>query len=164
MLMKKLTMAEALKKTSPHPVSLICSNTPEGVTNLAAVSWWTYLESEPPIIGFTMWKESYTWELVTNTGKVVISIPGHTISDEALQCGLVSGRDVNKAEKYGIKLVDAPIGYPVHSLLAFICTIENKVDVGECTFFICKVDEIYSNEDERQLFAWSGSEKLAPIP
>jgi nitroreductase len=156
-------MSEALKLTSPHPVSLICTQTPSGATNLAAVSWWTYLESDPQIIGFSMWKESYTCELAASTGKVVISIPGETITDITLKCGNISGRDVDKVNEYNIELVDAPVKYPVHSRLAFICTVDNKVEVGDCVFFICKIDDIYFNENERQIFAWDGSGNLAPV-
>jgi flavin reductase (DIM6/NTAB) family NADH-FMN oxidoreductase RutF len=161
--MKKITIDEALHKTSPQPVSLICVQTPAGTTNLAIVAWWTYLESEPPMLGFSMGKESYTCELLAGTGKAVLSIPGETIADAAFECGCVSGRDVNKAEKFSIGLVEAPVKYPVHSRLAFICTVENKVEVGDCIFFICSIDDIYYNENERQIFAWGGSKKLSPV-
>ena len=162
--MKQITFDEALKHTSPHPVSLISSLTPEGNTNLAAVCWWTFLESEPPMIGFSMANESYTCELLKKNGKTVLSIPGETIAIEAFQCGTVSGRDVNKAEKYSIALVDAPVKYPVSSKVAFICNVINPVPVGDCTFFICNIDEILYNENEHHLYAWSGSERLAAIP
>ena len=162
--MKSITIAEALQYTSPHPVSLICAETPSGTTNLAAVSWWTYLESEPPMLGFSMSKESYTCELVSNTGKAVLCIPGETIADITLKCGNVSGRDIDKVKEFNIELVDAPAKYPVHSRLAFICALENKVDVGDCVFFICSISDIIYNESERRIFAWGGSQKLAPIP
>ena len=161
--MKKITMDEAIMQTSPQPVALISSLTPEGGTNLAAVCWWVYLESDPPFMGFSMWKESYTCELVDKNKKTVISIPGEAISKEAFECGKVSGRDVNKAEKYKLELQGGDIKYPVHSRLAFVCTVENQVDVGECTFFICRVDEVYFNENERQLFALAGKEMLATV-
>jgi len=48
--------------------------------------------------------------------------------------------------------------------LAFECTVENKVEVGECYFFICKVGDIYFDENEKQIFAWGGSSTLAPMP
>ena len=162
--MNRITMAEALKNTSPHPVSLICVQTPAGVTNLTPVSWWTYLENDPPMIGFSIWKESYTCELVANSGKAVLSIPGEAIADITLKCGNVSGRDVDKVKEFSIDLVDAPVKFPVHSRLAFVCTLESKVEVGDCIFFICKIDDIFLNENERQLFAWSGSSKVAPLP
>jgi flavin reductase (DIM6/NTAB) family NADH-FMN oxidoreductase RutF len=162
-IMKQITMDEALKYTSPQPVSLISSVTPEGVTNLATVAWWTYLESEPAMIGFSMSKESYTCELITQSRKTALSIPGEAIAKEAGQCGIVSGRKVDKVRENNIELTDTAIKFPVHSRLAFICTIENMIDVGDCTFFICKVDEIFGDDNERQIFAWSGSDKLAPV-
>ena len=159
-MMKSISINEALKYSSPHPVSLISAVTPEGITNLTPVAWWTYLESEPVMVGFSVGKENYAWELVTKNRKAVLSLPGEAIAKEALQCGSVSGRDVNKAEKFGIELVDAPVKYPVHSRLAFVCAVENMVDVGDCRFFICKVDEILFNENERHLYAVHGSSSL----
>jgi flavin reductase (DIM6/NTAB) family NADH-FMN oxidoreductase RutF len=161
--MKKITFNEALKHTSPQPVSLISSLTPEGITNLAAVCWWTYLESEPPMIGFSMGNNSYTRKLIVKNRKAVLSIPGEAIAEEAFQCGTVSGRDVNKAEKYKIELTGDLLKYPVHSKLAFICSLKSTAAVGDCTFFICRIDDIFFRENERQLFAWGGSEKLSPI-
>ena len=162
--MKQITFDEALKQTAPHSVSLISSLTPEGNTNLAAVCWWTFLESEPPMIGFSMANESYTCELLKKSGKTVLSIPGESIADEAFKCGTASGRDVNKAEEYGVTLVDAPVKYPVNSKVAFICSVVNPVPVGDCTFFICKIDDILYNERERHLYAWGDSNKLAALP
>ena len=162
--MKKIMINEALQATSPQTVSLICVQTPAGTTNLTTVSWWTYLESEPPMLGFSMSKESYTCGLLTGTGKAVLSIPGEAIADIALKCGSVSGRDVDKVKEFSIDLVEAPVKYPVHSRLAFICMLEKQVEVGECIFFICRIDDIYYNENERQIFAWGGSKKLSPIP
>jgi flavin reductase (DIM6/NTAB) family NADH-FMN oxidoreductase RutF len=52
--MNKITMDEALKYTSPQPVSLISSVTPTGITNLATVAWWTYFESKPAMLGFSI--------------------------------------------------------------------------------------------------------------
>lgn len=161
--MQKINFMDAMANTSPKSVSVICTSAPDGTTNLTPVAWWTYLESEPPMIGFSMSKESYGGELVADTGKAVLSIPGAAIADAVFECGNVSGRDVNKAEKFGIALVDAPIKYPVHSRLAFICSLENKAIVGDCIFYICKVDDIFLNENERQLFIWGGSKKLGPI-
>jgi flavin reductase (DIM6/NTAB) family NADH-FMN oxidoreductase RutF len=159
---KKIAFDEALKHTSPHSVSLISSLTPDGITNLAAVCWWTFLESEPPMLGFSMANESYTCELIKNTKKAVLSIPGETIAEEAFKCGTASGRDVNKAQEYNIALVDAPLKYPLNSKVAFICTVVNLVPVGDCTFFICDIDEIHYNENEKHVYA-TASGKLETV-
>ena len=163
--MKRILIDEALINTSPHPVSLVCAQAPDGITNLTAVSWWTYLEKEPPLIGFLLAKSSYTGELVAKSGKAVLSIPGEAISTQTHQCGRVCGRDVNKAERFGIALMrEGAFQFPVHSRFAFICTLTQQVDVGGSVFYICKMDEMFYNENERQTYAWGGSQKVAPLP
>jgi len=161
--MERITISEAQKYTSPNSISLICAETPDGATNLTAVSWWTYLANCPPMIGFAINKKSYTGELILRTGCAVLSIPGETIAEGAFKCGCVSGRDSNKAQEFGIDLTETPIKFPIYSKLAFICLLEGSVDVGDHTFYICKVDEIFYNDSERQLYAWNGYSKLAPL-
>lgn len=74
--MNALSLIDSAKLTSPNPVTLICSKTPSGVTNLATVSWWTYLSLEPETIGFAMMKTSYTGEMVRASKQVVLTVPG----------------------------------------------------------------------------------------
>jgi flavin reductase (DIM6/NTAB) family NADH-FMN oxidoreductase RutF len=161
--MEQITISEAQKSTSPNPITLICAETPTGIINLTAVSWWTYLANHPPMIGFAISKKSFTGELILSSGKAVLSIPGEAIAEEAFQCGCLSGRHTNKAEKLGIVLTETAIKFPVHSKLAFVCTLESSVDVGDHTFFICKVDDIFYNKNEEQLYSWGGYSKLAPL-
>ena len=121
--MRKATINEALENTAPQPVALICSPRPDGSTNLAPVAWWTFLESEPPMIGFSMAKESYTCEILTasDSGKVALCLPCEAIADEVLKCGSISGRATDKAKDYGIELTGDELKYPIHSKLAFLC-------------------------------------------
>ncbi|MCL2226989.1 MAG: flavin reductase family protein [Oscillospiraceae bacterium] len=162
--MVKITLNEALEKTSPTPVALVCSTTPEGKTNIATVAWWTYLENEPPMMGFSMWKGSYSSELIKSTGKVAVSLPGESLADEAMQCGIVSGREVDKVEKHGIELVDAAVKFPIHSRVSFVCTVDKMIDIESCIFFVCKIDEIYYNEKQRHIYTIPGAPKLMPFP
>lgn len=39
--MKKINLAQASALTSPNPVTVVCTERPDGGANLAAVSWWT---------------------------------------------------------------------------------------------------------------------------
>lgn len=48
--MKKIDLPFASKLTSPNPVSLVCTQKPDGSTNLATVSWWNYLSFNPNMI------------------------------------------------------------------------------------------------------------------
>ena len=150
--MKKITIDDALINTSPQPVALISSNKPDGTTNLATVAWWTYLESEPPMVGFSMAKESYTCELVASTNKVAICLPAEEIAKETLQCGTISGRDIDKVKEYGIELTGGDVKYPVHSKLVFVCDVSQQVKVGDCVFFVCDVKEMLLDDSKKHLY------------
>ena len=161
--MRNATITEALENTAPQPIAVICAPRPDGSTNIAPVAWWTYLESEPPMVGFSMAKESYTCELVSTSGKVVICLPSVAIADEVLKCGVISGRELDKAKKYNIELTGAELKYPVHSKLVFICHVNQNVEVGDCVFFVCAVDSILLDEEKKHVYALGKNQKLGAI-
>lgn len=161
--MNKISISEAQKATSPNSISLICAKNPFGITNLTPISWWTYLSNTPPMIGFAISKKSYTGELILNTGKAVLSIPGEAIQESAFHCGCESGRNINKSQKYNIELTGDNLKFPLHSKLAFICTLKNTTNVGDHIFYICNVEDIYYNVAEKQIYAWNGYSMLAPL-
>ena len=161
--MRKAIFMEALENTAPQPVALICTPRTDDGTNLAPVAWWTYLESELPMMGFSMAKESYTCELISASGKVAICLPSETIADEVLKCGSISGRDSDKAVEYGVVLTGDGLKYPIHSKLVFLCNVSQRVIVGDCVFFVCDVDEILLDEKQRHIYTLGKSEKLGAI-
>ena len=65
--MDKITLPKASKLTSPNPVTIVCTQKPDGGTNLATVSWWTYLSYNPNMIAYAMAKTSYSGEMVRGT-------------------------------------------------------------------------------------------------
>lgn len=163
--MKALSLIDAAKLTSPNPVTLICSKTPAGSTNLATVSWWTYLSLEPETIGFAMMKTSYTGEMVRANKQIVLTVPGEALAKQVMQCGSSTGRTTNKAKDFAIELKNIPdcdIQIPVHSVVAMHCALREFVDVGDHYFYICDVKNTYGDETENPLFAWKGYAKIAP--
>lgn len=163
--MRTLSLLDATRHTSPNPVSLICSRTPDGKTNLATVSWWTCLSLEPEIIGFAMMKTSYTGERVRDTRQLVLTIPGTPLARAVMQCGSTTGRTQDKAAAFDIALRDLPdcaIRIPVHSVVAIVCDLRDCIDVGDHYFYICTVKHVYADADESPLFAWKGYAKIAP--
>lgn len=164
--MKKIEISAAYKMTSPNPVTLVCTRTPEGKTNLATVSWWTYMSSQPPMLGFAMSKKSYSGEMVRQNKKVVLAMPDAAIADAAFKCGTVSGRKTDKASDFGIELADLPgaaFKVPVHTRLAFECSLDNTMDVGDHYLYVCTIDAIHGDDSKTQIFAWDGYAKLRPI-
>ena len=156
MALKPMTLGQASKFTSPNPLTLVCTQTPERKTNLAAVSWWTYLSFNPNLIGFAMNKASYSGEMVRQNQKVALAMPGKDLAQ--------AGRDADKAEKFGIDLTslpDCPIQVPVHSRVVIQCSLQQTVEAGDHYLYLCAVDQVYGDPAEQALFAWNGYAKLA---
>ena len=82
--MKKIDIGKAPEFTSPNPLTLVCSQKPDGTTNLAPVSFVTYLSFNPPMISFAMGKTAYTGERVRESGRVIITLPGSTLTDKVI--------------------------------------------------------------------------------
>ena len=163
--MKKITLPEASNLTSPNPVTIVCTQKPDGSTNLATVSWWTYLSYNPGMIAYAMAKTSYSGEMVRSNKKVILTIPGAEISDEVIGCGMSTGRDTDKIAKLGIEMQEVPdskIQIPLHSRVAIQCTLKEFVETGDHYLYICNVEQVYGNKSEEAVFAWDGYSQISP--
>ncbi len=163
--MNKINLPQAAKLTSPNPVSLVCTQKPDGSTNLATVSWWTYLSFNPNMIGYAMAKTSYSGEMVRNNKKVILTIPGTEIAEAVMGCGSTTGRDTDKVAQFGIELTEvegSDIKISVHSRVAIVCSMKEYHEVGDHYLYICDVEQVYGNEVEEALFAWNGYSQVHP--
>lgn len=164
--MNEINLAQASKLTSPNPLTIICTERPDGGTNLATVSWWTYLSFSPGMIGFAMSKKSYSGELVRETKEVVLATPGTEMAQQVKQCGSVSGRDIDKAGEFAVELQQIPgsnIKIPQHSRAAIQCTLKEVVEAGDHYLYICNVGKVYGDEAVDAVFAWNGYSEIRPI-
>ena len=163
--MNKISLPQAAGLTSPNPVTIVCTQKPDGSTNLATVSWWTYLSFNPNMIAYAMAKTSYSGEMVRNNKKVILTIPGAEIAEAVMGCGSTTGRNTDKAAKFGIELAEvegSTIKIPAHSRVAIQCSLKEYHEVGDHYLYICDVEQVYGNEAEEALFAWNGYGKVAP--
>ena len=163
--MQKISLPQASKLTSPNPVTVVCTEKPDGTTNLATVSWWIYLSFKSNMIAYAMAKTSYSGEMVRNNKKVILTIPGTKIADAVMGCGSTTGRDTDKVSKFNIELADvegSSIKIPAHSRVAIVCSMKEYHEVGDHYLYICDVEQVYGNESEEALFAWNGYSQLRP--
>lgn len=164
-MMGKITLPQASGLTSPNPVTVVCTQKADGTTNLATVSWWTYLSFKPNLIAYAMAKTSYSGELVRANKKVVLTVPGASLAEAVLGCGSTTGRNTDKAAKFHIELMSLPgtdIQVPLHSRVAIVCHLKEYHEVGDHYLYICEVEQVYGNDQEEALFAWNGYSVLRP--
>ena len=163
--MNKISLPKASQLTSPNPVTLVCTQKEDGTTNLATVSWWTYLSYNPGMIAYAMAKTSYSGEMVSNSKNVILTIPGSDIAKEVMDCGTSTGRDTDKIEKFGIEMQSIPdseIKIPLHSRVAIQCQLKEFIEVGDHYLYICNVEQVFGNEQEEAVFAWKGYAEIRP--
>jgi len=161
--MQKIILPQASVLTSPNPVVIVCTRRPDGGTNLATVSWWTYLSYNPGMIAYAMAKTSFSGEMVRTNKKVILTVPGAAMAENVIHCGSTTGHDTNKIEKFGIAMQTLPtsdIQIPLHSRVAIQCTMREFVETGDHYLYICNVDAVYGNEEEQALFAWDGYSQI----
>lgn len=164
--MKEITLPKASQLTSPNPVTVVCTEKPDGSTNLATVSWWTYLSYNPNMIAYAMAKPSYSGERVRETGKVVLTIPGAELADAVLGCGTTTGRDTDKIAQFHIEMLPlegTSIQVPAHSRVAIVCRLKEYYEAGDHYLYLCDVERVYGNEAEEALFAWNGYSEIRPV-
>lgn len=163
--MEKIKLPKASVLTSPNPVTLVCTEKEDGSTNLATVSWWTYLSFNPEMIAYAMAKTSFSGERVRENKKVILTIPGAAIAKEVMGCGMSTGRDTDKIAKLGIEMQELPetgIKVPLHSRVAIECTLKEYHEVGDHYLYICDVNNVYGNDQEEAVFAWNGYGEIRP--
>lgn len=100
-----------------------------------------------------------------NNKKVILTIPGAEIAEAVMGCGSTTGRNTDKAKKFGIELTEienSAIKIPVHSCVAIQCSLKEYHEVGDHYLYICDVEQVYGNADEEALFAWNGYGEVAP--
>lgn len=163
--MEKISLPKASVLTSPNPVTLVCTEKPDGSTNLATVSWWTYLSFNPGMIAFAMSKPSYSGQMIRSNKKAILTIPGVEIAEQVMGCGMSSGADTDKIAKFGIEMQEVPdsvIRIPCHSRVAIQGELKEFAEVGDHYLYIFDVKQVYGEEAEEAVFAWDGYAKIGP--
>ena len=164
--MLKSNLSKATNATSPNPLCLICTTKENGHSNLATVSWYTYLSFNPEMMAFAMSKASYSGEMIRKNKKAILVIPGSALAEISMQCGTSTGFDTDKVEEFNIPLTQletSNIKIPSNSKVAIELSLKEYVETGDHYLYICNVDNVYENEDDVALFAWNGYSLIKPV-
>jgi flavin reductase (DIM6/NTAB) family NADH-FMN oxidoreductase RutF len=97
-----------------HGPTVLVTSAHNGKRNVMAAAWSMPVEFVPPRIAVVIDKKTYTKELVAASGTFGICIPATTAIDVTHTVGSISGREVDKFERYGIDAAKGPVlGVPV---------------------------------------------------
>ncbi len=85
----------------PGPVVLVTTEQ-KGRPNVMTLCWHTMVDFEPPLVGFVMSDRNFSFAGLKATRECVINIPTVELAKAAVGCGNVSGRRVDKFERFGL--------------------------------------------------------------
>lgn len=130
--MTKIPLAE---NAFPYPMPMtIVGTIVQEKPNFMAVGWITRVNHTPPMIAVALGKAHYTNQGIRTSGVFSVNIPGIELIEKTDYCGIVSGRQADKAALFQVtagQITGAPL-------------IEECPLVMECK--LLQVIELPSNE------------------
>jgi flavin reductase (DIM6/NTAB) family NADH-FMN oxidoreductase RutF len=117
----------------------------EGRPNLMTAAWGGVCCSDPPCIGVSLRKATYSYAGIAERKAFTVSIPSAGYVKETDYAGIASGRDTDKWQATGLTpersaLVDAP--YVAEFPLVIECRLLHALELGLHTRFIGEVLDV----------------------
>ena len=164
--MEEITITKAQELASPNPFALVCAKEKNGNTNMAAISWWTFISNSPATLAFCAKQGRYTGQCAAENGAFALCLPGEEMKEKAYRCGLISGRQVNKAKELNIEMFpcrEDGLNAVAQSRLVFVCELINVIPLGDHDLYIGKIEKILSNSTQKHLYAFDGYKRLDTV-
>ncbi len=136
--------------TFPAPAVLIGCGSVEK-PNLITCSWFGTVNSEPPMVGVSIRKTRFSYDLVTSAGEFTVNIPFKRHLDLVKYCGANSGKDVDKFDARGLEaqhcppLKQAPMIKDFPLVLA--CKVVREHQLGSHNLFVGEILKIYCDDE-----------------
>ncbi len=112
-MIKELPLEKSWKLLNHGPVTLVTS-AHQGKTNVMAASWAMPLDYSPPKVLLVVDANSYTRELIDESGEFGLQIPKRRLAEQTVAVGQASGRDGDKFHRFSLetfasKHISAPL-------------------------------------------------------
>lgn len=161
MTVREVSLEHAARLLQPSPVVLVSVG--DGAEdNLFTASWCTVYRDRPPRIALATSRRSYSWDYLSRTGELGVSILGASHADAVLGCGSTSGRrEADKYSRFGLTRreahrIDAPL---VQQGVAWVeCVVLEVSGDGDAALVLAEV--VHAEADDTW-FA-EGAWRLAP--
>ncbi|PIH61386.1 flavin reductase family protein [Paenibacillus sp. LK1] len=133
----------------PGMVAVVTSRH-KGIQNVMASGWHTYIGSSPGIYGISLRKETYSYELIEQSGVFGVHfLPGHH-SEWIQAAGTFSGRDTDKFSKFGITYEEGiKVNVPIltEAYFAYECKVIDIKTYGDHEWIAGEVVQRYQDPE-----------------
>ena len=125
------------------PVSILGVNV-DGRANFMALAWFSRVNSHPPLVAVAVHQDRYSYQGLRENRTFSINYSNVEMVEATDYCGLVSGKEVDKAQMFEIfygELETAPI--IKSSPLSFECKLVYEMAFQTHTLFIGEIVSSY---------------------
>ena len=133
---------------NPVPAVLITSRKDDFV-NVFTAAWVGTICTKPPMVSVSIRPERLSYEMIKSTGQFTINLPSDKLARVLDFCGVRSGRDVDKIEKFKLTLEEG-IQIDVPSIgecpVALECSVREILPLGSHHMFIAEVVQVRVEE------------------
>ncbi len=144
----------------PVPAVMVSCRSSQGIDNIITVAWTGIICSDPAMLYVSIRPERYSYNIIKDSGSLVVNLPNRYLAHALDFCGVKSGRDINKFQHLGLtaqksNMVDAPSieECPVN----LECRVKEIISLGSHDMFI---SEILCVDVEEKLLDKSGKLQL----
>ena len=130
----------------PMPVTLL-GTLVDKKPNFMALGWITRVNANPPTIGCGVGRHHHSVRGIEENKTFSINVPSAEMMDKTDYCGLVSGKNVNKAALFDVfygELATAPM--ITECPLSLECQLETVVENPTNNFYIGEIIATYTEE------------------
>ncbi|MDP8314296.1 MAG: flavin reductase family protein [Candidatus Celaenobacter antarcticus] len=144
--------ADAIKRMNrPSRLALAVTKPKDGPVNIITLGWFMRTSIKPPMFAISVGLTRYSHKILSENRNFVLAIPSVNMAEQVMQCGMQSGRDVEKIIEFGIKtrrgkMTDIPI--LADAVANFECKTITQIRSGDHTIFIGEVKYSWQNDDK----------------
>ncbi len=120
-------------------------------SNIITLAWHTPISKNPALLGIAIAKSHLSYELIKKSEEFIINIPSLDIIKQAVFCGSISGRSVDKFKESGLtsEKADRLITTPrIKECIGHLeCYLRDIKEIGDHGLFIGEVIFASAQED-----------------
>jgi len=135
---------------APVPAAMISCGGLSGESNIITLAWVGMVNSTPPHLSISVRPSRYSYKLVKETGEFVVNIPRADQVEIVDQCGVVSGKNVNKFERYGLTPLKKSLKYAPIILECPVnieCEVTQAILLNTHEMFVGKILAVWADEE-----------------
>jgi flavin reductase (DIM6/NTAB) family NADH-FMN oxidoreductase RutF len=124
------------------------------IDNLITLDWHMLTSNEPPLYAISLGKSRHSLQIIRESKVFCVNYLDEKHKNIAIQCGTISGKHVNKWEKFGIEKeectsIDCP---RIKNAPACIeCELLNEIETGDHIIIIGKIIKAHHLKESKRL-------------